>query len=79
MDWILHKGDTPSKETGPKVDHTHGTAEGSINIDLGDINRRFGSRGATKSVMAVQARFQKKTDNFFCHINTLVFERSRLF
>ncbi|CAB4024986.1 MAM and LDL-receptor class A domain-containing 2-like, partial [Paramuricea clavata] len=28
LDWILHKGDTPSEDTGPKVDHTRGSAEG---------------------------------------------------
>jgi hypothetical protein len=32
FDWILHKGETLSQETGPKVDSTHGTVEGSITM-----------------------------------------------
>lgn len=36
LDWILHKGDTPSEDTGPKEDHTRGSAEGSITIYIGD-------------------------------------------
>ena len=28
FDWIIGKGDTPSSFTGPKVDHTKGTAAG---------------------------------------------------
>ena len=28
MDWTLHKGETPSNDTGPKNDHTLGTGKG---------------------------------------------------
>jgi hypothetical protein len=47
-------------------------------LDIGDIDRRLGSRGApiSKSKMAAQAGKRKKK---FCHINTYVFERSAKF
>ena len=32
FDWIIGKGDTPSSFTGPKVDHTKGTAAGKRSV-----------------------------------------------
>ena len=34
FDWILGQGGTPSSNTGPSVDHTLGSSQGKVDLEL---------------------------------------------